>query len=68
VAHFHLTNGARIERINWLGDLSPKGLQQSAGLMVNYLYRLADIEENHEIYSGDGRVSASSATRSLLKG
>jgi malonyl-CoA decarboxylase len=68
VAHFHLSNGARVERINWLGDLSPKGLQQSAGLMVNYLYRLADIEENHEIYSGDGRVSASSATRSLLKG
>jgi malonyl-CoA decarboxylase len=43
VAHFHLSNGARVERLNWLGDASPKGLQQSAGLMVNYLYKLADI-------------------------
>ena len=41
VAHFHLSNGARVERLNWLGDLSAKGLQQSAGIMINYLYRLA---------------------------
>ena len=47
VAHFHLSNGARVERLNWLGDVSPKGLQQSAGIMVNYLYRLGDIEANH---------------------
>src|SRR5579863_3238268 len=40
VAHFHLTNGARVERLTWLGDVSQKGRQQSAGLMVNYLYRL----------------------------
>ena len=59
VAHFHLSNGARLERINWLGDLSPKGLQQSAGIMINYLYRLPDIEENHEAYTGEGRVTAS---------
>jgi malonyl-CoA decarboxylase len=67
VAHFHLSNGARLERINWLGDLSPKGLQQSAGLMINYLYRLQDIEENHEAYSGEGRVTASQAVLRLLK-
>jgi malonyl-CoA decarboxylase len=67
VAHFHLSNGARLERINWLGDLSPKGLQQSAGLMINYLYRLEDIEENHEAYTGEGRVTASQPVLRLLK-
>jgi malonyl-CoA decarboxylase len=67
VAHFHLSNGARLERLNWLGDLSPKGLQQSAGIMINYLYRLSDIEENHEAYTGEGRVMASPAIMRLLK-
>ena len=67
VAHFHLSNGARIERISWLGDVSPKGLQQSAGMMVNYLYRLADIEANHEAYSGEGEVAAAPAVRNLLR-
>ncbi|HEV2335558.1 MAG TPA: malonyl-CoA decarboxylase family protein [Stellaceae bacterium] len=68
VAHFHLSNGARVERLNWLGDVSPKGLQQSAGIMVNYLYRLGDIEANHEAYRDAGRVAASSAVRSLARG
>ncbi|HEY1259963.1 MAG TPA: malonyl-CoA decarboxylase [Stellaceae bacterium] len=67
VAHFHLTNGARVERLNWLGDTSAKGLQQSAGIMVNYLYRLDDIEANHEAYRGEGRVAASPAIRSLAR-
>jgi malonyl-CoA decarboxylase len=67
VAHFHLSNGARVERINWLGDVSPKGLQQSAGIMVNYLYRLADIEANHRAYRDDGRVVAASAVRGLTR-
>jgi malonyl-CoA decarboxylase len=67
VAHFHLSNGARVERLNWLGDTSQKGLQQSAGIMVNYLYRLADIEANHEAYRGEGRVAASSAVRNLVR-
>jgi malonyl-CoA decarboxylase len=67
VAHFHLSNGARVERLNWLGDVSPKGLQQSAGIMVNYLYRLADIEANHEAYRGEGRVVAASAIRNLVR-
>jgi malonyl-CoA decarboxylase len=67
VARFHLGNGARLERINWLGDLSPKGLRESAGVMVNYLYRLDDIEKNHEAYANDGEVVASSAVKKLLK-
>jgi malonyl-CoA decarboxylase len=67
VAHFHLSNGARVERINWLGDVSPKGLQQSAGIMVNYLYRSGDIETNHEAYHAEGRVAASSAIRALAR-
>ncbi len=67
VAHFHLSNGARIERLNWLADTSVKGLEQSAGLMVNYLYKLDDIEANHEAYRGEGKVTTSSALRTLLK-
>jgi malonyl-CoA decarboxylase len=67
VAHFHLSNGARVERLNWLGDTSSKGLQQSAGIMVNYLYRLADIEANHEAYRGEGRVVAAGAIRNLVR-
>jgi malonyl-CoA decarboxylase len=67
VARFHLGNGARLERINWLGDLSPKGLRESAGIMVNYLYRLEDIEKNHEAYANDDEVVASSAVKRLLK-
>jgi malonyl-CoA decarboxylase len=67
VAHFHLTNGARVERVNWLADHSVKGLQQSAGIMVNYAYRLADIDSNHEAYRGEGRVMSSNYIKSLLK-
>jgi malonyl-CoA decarboxylase len=67
VARFHLGNGARLERIDWLGDLSPKGLRESAGIMVNYLYRLEDIEKNHEAYANQGEVAASSAVKRLLK-
>ena len=68
VAHFHLSTGARVERLNWLGDISAKGLQQSAGIMVNYLYRQGDIEANHEAYRDEGRVAASSAVRNLARG
>lgn len=67
VARFHLGNGARLERIDWLGDLSPKGVRESAGIMVNYLYRLDDIEKNHEAYANDGEVVASSAVKKLIK-
>jgi len=67
VARFHLGNGARLERINWLGDLSPKGLRESAGIMVNYLYNLDDIEKNHEAYANEGEVTASNAVKKLMK-
>ncbi|MFM9844380.1 MAG: malonyl-CoA decarboxylase [Dongiaceae bacterium] len=67
VARFHLANGARLERINWLADRSPKGLKESYGMMVNYLYRLPDIEANHDAYVGQGQVVASPAIKALLK-
>ena len=67
VARFHLANGARIERINWMGDLSEKGLRESAGLMVNYLYRHGDIAGNHEAFVTEGRVAASGDVRALAK-
>jgi len=68
VAHFHLSNGARVERLNWLGDPSPRGMAQSAGMMVNYLYDTRRIEDNHEAYHGRGRIVASSSAKGLLKG
>jgi malonyl-CoA decarboxylase len=58
VARFHLGNGARLERLNWLGDTSASGLRRSAGLMVNYVYRLHEVERNHEGYARDGRIVA----------
>lgn len=64
VERFHLGNGARIERISWLGDTSPKGMRQSCGLMVNYLYKLDDIEKNQELYE-HRRIAASGAIRAL---
>lgn len=67
VARFHLGNGARLERINWLGDVSEKGLREAHGFMVNYLYDVRDIEKNHEAYENDGTVAASKAVRGLLR-
>ncbi|MCC7167410.1 MAG: malonyl-CoA decarboxylase [Rhodospirillales bacterium] len=67
VAHFHLSNGARIERLNWLADLSDKGMAQSMGLMVNYLYRLADIDANHEDYAAQGKVALAPAIKTVLR-
>jgi len=68
VAHFHLSNGARIERINMLADTSEKGAKESATLMVNYLYDPARIEDWHEDYAGEGRRNASTAVRRLARG
>lgn len=67
VARFHLRNGARLERINWLGDTSPAGLQRSCGLMVNYIYRLSDVERNHESYVREFKVVASRTIESMAK-
>ena len=66
VARFHLGNGASIERINWAGDLSAKGLQQSAGLMVNYSYAPDQIVGNHEAYVSGGKIASSPKFRALL--
>ena len=68
VARFHLGNGARLERLNFLGDTSPNGLKQSHGLMVNYLYALDDIEKNHEALAEKGLIAASGAVRQALRG
>ncbi len=67
VAHFHLSNGAQMEQLNWLADRSAKGMAQSAGMMINYLYRLDRIEANHEAYTGEGEVTLSNSVRALLR-
>jgi malonyl-CoA decarboxylase len=59
VARFHLCNGARLERINWMGDTSQAGIDRSASFTANYLYRLSDVERNHRAYLKDRRVVAS---------
>lgn len=67
VARFHLGNGARLERVNWLGDTSERAIAQAHGLMVNYLYDLDDIERNHETYAESRTVVASGAVQRLLR-
>ncbi len=68
VAHFHLSNGAIMERLNWMGDSSLNGIRQSSGMMINYLYNLDRIEDNHEAYSGARQVKTSSSIKNILKG
>ena len=60
VARFHLGNGARLDRLNWLGDVSDAGLERSAGLTVNYVYSLPEMDRNQNAYRTDRRVVASS--------
>jgi malonyl-CoA decarboxylase len=67
VARFHLGNGARLERLDWLGDTSERALQQSYGLMVNYLYDLDYIEQNHEAYAQQHAIVAASAISRLVR-
>ena len=67
VARFHIGNGARLERVNWLGDISLNGLEQAHGFMVNYLYDLKYIEKNHESYAATGAVAASAAVAKLAR-
>ena len=67
VARFHLGNGARLERLNWLGDGSERAIEQAHGLMVNYLYVLDDIEKNHEAYAQQRTVVASNAVTKLAR-
>ena len=67
VAHFHLTNGARLERLNWLADTSSKGLRESAGMMANYLYQPDRIDHNQQAYASEGHIDASPAITALLE-
>jgi malonyl-CoA decarboxylase len=67
VARFHLGNGAALARLNWLGDTSPSGMKRAAGMMVNYVYRLADVERNHERYFRHHLVVASRAVTKLAR-
>lgn len=68
VAHFHMSNGARLERIDMGGDVSDKGVKEAATLMVNYLYDPAKIEEWHEDYAGEGKRNAATAVKKLARG
>lgn len=66
VARFHIGNGSSLDRINWAADTSSQAMQQSAGIMVNYLYDLDKIEVNHEACAEKGIVTASKSVTSLL--
>ncbi len=66
VARFHLGNGARIERVNWLADMSKKGITEAHGLMVNYLYDLSSIEANHEAFANGRPVAVSQQVAELI--
>jgi malonyl-CoA decarboxylase len=67
VARFHLGNGAVLERLNWMADSSEQGMARSAGLMVNYVYWLAEVEKNHERYFHEHAISASPAIEKLAR-
>ena len=67
VARFHLRNGARLEKINWLADLSERALKESCGMMVTYAYRPGEIEANHEAYSQKHRIAADSRIEFLAR-
>ncbi|MEM7442732.1 MAG: malonyl-CoA decarboxylase [Pseudomonadota bacterium] len=67
VARFHLGNGARLDRLNWLADTSVTGLARSFGIMVNYRYVIDEIEANHEAFANQGTIAASSSVRRLLR-
>jgi malonyl-CoA decarboxylase len=64
VARFHLGNGARVERLNWAGDPSPKGLKQSFGLMVNYLYDPKRLDKHRAMFA-QGQIPISGGIEDL---
>jgi malonyl-CoA decarboxylase len=68
VARFHLGNGARLERINWLGNTAPRAVRESFGIMVNYLYDHDSIENNHEVFVRDGTIVRSPGVDALMRG
>ena len=66
VAHFHISNGAVLHQINWMADNSKKGISQSYGLMVNYLYSLDDLDENSENYSNTHIANISKEVENIV--
>ncbi len=67
VARFHVGNGARVERLCWMADLSAKGLEEAGGLMVNYVYDLDRVAANQQAYDRDGTVAAGGEVHALLR-
>jgi malonyl-CoA decarboxylase len=67
VARFHLGNGARVEQLNWLGDISANGISQSYGMLANYGYKLNHVEENHEAFVNQNVIAQSKAIAAQLK-
>jgi malonyl-CoA decarboxylase len=67
VGRFHWKNGARLERINWMADMSSAAMKQSGGMMANYVYDLAELQRNHEAYIRSGTVAASGRVERLAR-
>jgi malonyl-CoA decarboxylase len=67
VARFHLGNGARLERLDYLGDTGERAMTQANGFMVNYQYDLDDIEKNHEAFAENRTVVASNTVQRHLR-
>eukprot|EP00965_Chrysotila_dentata_P090041 2971759-Pleurochrysis_carterae.AAC.1 len=66
VAAFHLRNGARLLSVRWLANPTERGCQESAGMMVNYQYEIAEIERNHSRYVGEGVIAANEEVHALI--
>jgi len=67
VARFHLANGARLARLNWMGDASPAGIASSLGMTANYVYRISEVETNHEAYATNFHVARSLTVERLVR-
>jgi len=67
VARFHLANGARLARLNWMGDTSSAGIASSLGMTANYVYRIAEVETNHEAYATNFDVARSVTVERLAR-
>lgn len=64
---FYLSNGASLERINWLGDTPSKGMREFTGVIVNYLYGQSQIDAYHEAYVLERQINISNQLKELLK-
>ena len=66
VAHFHIRNGASVWRLNWFADVSPRGINQSYGIMTNYRYNLSDMVNNNIDYLTIGNIKYSELVSKYL--